>query len=186
MIMIINGFRLMSLIILFMIFIIKDIHYKKLFKDQLMQLYLAIICIIIIMLVDNITGFILTIGLLFIYFRIYTSEIKNKTEEKKNTKIAKFTNEVEKCTMDHPSIKSIVEKATDCNKVPYITEENLLAAQTNIYNIDSYDMEVGVLSNEIKAGPLYNSQGLDNNNNHLRGYDINNSILGKMNYNIYE
>jgi len=184
--MIINGFRLISLIILFMIFIIKDIQYKKLFKDPLMQLYLAIICITIIMLIDNITGFILTIGLLLIYFRIYTKEIKNKTEETKNISIAKFTNEVDKCTMDHPSIKSIVETATDCNKVPYITEENLLAAQTNIYNIDNYDTEVGELSNEIKAGPLYNSQGLDNNNHHLRGYDTTTTILGTMNYNIYE
>jgi len=182
--MIINGFRLISLIILCMIFIIKDIQYKKLFKDPLMQLYLAIICITIIMLIDNITGFILTIGLLLIYFRIYTNEIKNKTDDNKN--IAKFTNEVDKCSMDHPSIKSIVESATDCNKVPYITEENLLAAQTNIYNIDNYDTEVGQLSNEIKAGSLYNSQGLNNNNNHLRGYDTTNTILGTMNYNIYE
>jgi len=183
---IINGFRLISLIILFIVFIIKDIQFKKLFKDPLMQLYFAIICITILMLIDNITGFILTISLLLIYFRIYTNEIKNKTD--KNKTVAKFTNDVDidKCTIEAPSIKSIVENATDCNKVPYITEENLLAAQTNIYNIDNYDTEIGELSSEINAGPLYNSQGLDNNNNHLRGYDTYNTILGTMNYNIYE
>jgi len=211
----INILRLISLILLFTVVLIKDIPFKKIYKDPLMQLYFAIICITILMLIDNITGFILTMGLLLIYFRIYSNDIKNKTNDnniiaktKKVNNVANFTNSEESCgnnegkcgdnvkkcgnngeacTLDLPSKKTVqVKKPVDIDSVPYITEENLLAAQTNIYNVENYDKEIGEESSEIKTGTLYKSQGLNNNKNHLRGFDNCNTVLGGMKYNIYE
>jgi len=228
----INILRLISLILLFSIVLIKDIPFKKIYKDPLMQMYFAIICITILMLIDNITGFILTIGLLLIYFRIYSNDIKNKTEDNNIAKTAKvnniaktakvnniaktakvnnianFTNSEESCvnnggkcgdnvkkcgnngeacTLDLPLKKTVQgKKPVDIDSVPYITEENLLAAQTNIYNVENYDKEIGEESSEIKTGSLYKSQGLNNNKNHLRGYDNCDTVLGGMKYNIFE
>jgi hypothetical protein len=210
----INILRLISLILLFTIVLIKDIPFKKIYKDPLMQMYFAIICITILMLIDNITGFILTIGLLLIYFRIYSNDIKNKTEDNNIAKTAKvnnianFTiseescrhnegkcgdnlkncgNNGETCTLDLSSKKTVQgKKPADIDSVPYITEENLLAAQTNIYNADNYDKEIGEESSDIKTGSLYKSQGLNNNKNHLRGFDNCNTVLGGMKYNIFE
>ena len=88
------------------------------------------------------------------------------------------------------------------NERPYITEENLLAAQTNIVDVDNYNNEVGSGSKGSKGSKgsngsdygavtdnistssklLYRSQGLNNNNSHIRGYDINNVYLGSLNY----
>ena len=68
----INTIRLLAFIVLFAIIIIVEIPFKKLFKDPTIQLYIAVLCIAILMLLDNISGFILTIGILIIYFRIYT------------------------------------------------------------------------------------------------------------------
>jgi hypothetical protein len=210
----INILRLISLILLFTIVLIKDIPFKKIYKDPLMQMYFAIICITILMLIDNITGFILTIGLLLIYFRIYSNDIKNKTEDNNIAKTAKvnnianFTNSEESCrhngskcgdnvkkcgnngeacTLDLPLKKTVQgKKPVDIDSVPYITEENLLAAQTNIYNADNYDKEIGEESSDINTGSLYKSQGLNNNKNHLRGFDNCNTVLGGMKYNIFE
>ncbi len=69
--MILNSLRLLAFIILFAIIIIKDIPFKKIFKDAMIQLYIAIFCIAVLIIVDNITGFILTLGVLIIYFPRY-------------------------------------------------------------------------------------------------------------------
>ena len=98
----INTFRLLAFIVLFAIIIIVEIPFKKLFKDPTIQLYIAVLCIAILMLLDNISGFILTIGVLIIYFRIYTDEIKNKREREnmeniydiKDTKDTKDTKDI--------------------------------------------------------------------------------------------
>ena len=84
------------------------------------------------------------------------------------------------------------EKDNDSGYVPYISEEHLLAAQTNIIdtnyhlNIDTEDLH----KLEIKRGPLYKIQGLPDINdlngeiNHIRGYDISNEYLGSLSYDI--
>jgi hypothetical protein len=63
--------------------------------------------------------------------------------------------------------------------VPYITEENLLAAQTNIVNPVEYNKELlGVDKN------VYGSQGLDTKNIHIRGYDTSSAYLGTLTFEI--
>lgn len=211
--MIINSIRLLAFIILFVTIIIKDIPFKKIFKDAIIQLYIAIFCISILILVDNITGFILTLSSLIIYFRIYSDEIKKKNELNKRETLLKSSDNTSiqdkvsktdtehnkcnhnKCSMDIPKKKIISNDSNysnDSHLVPYITEENLLAAQTNIVDIINYKLNIEStdLNNlDIKKGPLYKIQGIPDveeniENNHIRGYDIQNEYLGKMNYNI--
>jgi len=229
----INTFRLLAFIVLFAIIIIVEIPFKKLFKDPTIQLYIAVLCIAILMLLDNISGFILTIGVLIIYFRIYTDEIKNKREREnmeniydiKDTKDTKDTKDIkdtkdtkdinniineekgikdmskekgqcdkncDKCSIEMPNKKNIFNELAIDNFVPYITEENLLAAQTNIIDVNNYNLcinnkDIEIL--EVKRGPLCDIQGLQDipdlgDNRILRGYDVYNSRLGNLTYDI--
>lgn len=212
--MILNSLRLLAFIILFAIIIIKEIPFKKIFKDALIQLYIAILCIAILIIIDNITGFILTLGILIIYFRVYNDEIKKKNELEEKYKetntdtINKSSENIENknslehkehkhtcgCTLDIPKKKDIlINNDINDNYVPYISEEHLLAAQTNI--IDSHNYNLNIINDDInkldiKKGPLYKIQGLpDTNdlnidNNFIRGYDYSSEYLGSLSYDI--
>jgi len=242
--MIINSLRLLAFIFLFAIIIIKEIPLRKALKDSIIQLYIAIFCIAILIIIDNITGFILTLGILILYFRIYSDEIKrknelnkenlnkkiskefpiNNTEEIENTKntenIEHDNNKCNKCSIDIPKKKNIFNNQDiihthgniEDNFVPYISEEHLLAAQTNIIDINNYNSNIENLdfdNLDIKKGPLYKIQGLpetsllsekqnnpfnneinDKNKNlditHIRGYDVYNEYLGKLSYEILQ
>jgi Ca2+/Na+ antiporter len=75
---IVNSLRFLAIILLVIILIVKELPFKPLFKDVMIQFYLAVTCMLFLLLVDNIFGFILSICLLSIYFRIYTSEFNKK------------------------------------------------------------------------------------------------------------
>ena len=230
----INTFRLLAFIILFAIIIIVEIPFKKLFKDPTIQLYIAVFCIATLMLLDNITGFILTIAILILYFRVYTDEIKMKRErenmqdindnkpEKPATKSTTAKKEpvhtedthkpntdsskeagrgpggagcdkgCDKCSMEMPKKKNIFNEMTVDNFVPYITEENLLAAQTNIIDVYNYNLCINnddIETLDVKRGPLCDIQGLQDipdlgDNKRLRGYDTYHSRLGNLTYDI--
>lgn len=212
--MILNSLRLLAFIILFAIIIIKEIPFKKIFKDALIQLYIAILCIAILIIIDNITGFILTLGILIIYFRVYNDEIKKKNELEEKYKetntdtINKSSENIENknslehkehkntcgCTLDIPKKKDIlINNDINDNYVPYISEEHLLAAQTNIIDSNNYNLNIindDINKLDIKKGPLYKIQGLpDTNdlnidNNFIRGYDYSSEYLGSLSYDI--
>jgi Ca2+/Na+ antiporter len=213
--MILNSLRLLAFVILFAIIIIKDIPFKKIFKDAILQLYIAIFCIAILLIIDNITGFIITLAVLILYFRVYSEEIKKKNEleeknkedspkeqckhkehkEHKEDKEHKEHNETcNKCTLDIPKKKSIMDETDNSNGyVPYISEEHLLAAQTNIIDTNNYHLNIDtddLHKLDIKRGPLYKIQGLPDSSdlngeiNHIRGYDISNEYLGSLSYDI--
>ena len=88
--------------------------------------------------------------------------------------------------------KNIFNELAIDNFVPYITEENLLAAQTNIIDVNNYNLcinnnDIEIL--EVKRGPLCDIQGLQDipdlgDNRRLRGYDVYNSRLGNLTYDI--
>src|SRR6056300_1854485 len=80
--MIVNSLRILAVVILFAVILVHDIPFKKMYKDAFMQFYLAVLCILILMAVDNITGFVITLALLIVYFRIYNAEIKEKNRIK--------------------------------------------------------------------------------------------------------
>lgn len=201
--MIINSLRVLALILLVIILIIKEIPFKKLFKDAMIQFYLALTCILFLLLVDNIFGFILSICLLSLYFRIYTSELNiiNSSNNNKKTDIINDNNNDDddgndntindKCemNMDHHNIDKKISlelnnSAGGSCLVPYITEENLLDAQSNIFNPSGYNKEFYGVDKGIYKEDVYGSQGLDNKNIHVRGYDVKNTYLGTMQYDI--
>ena len=191
------------------------------------------------MLLDNITGFILTIAILILYFRVYTDEIKMKRErenmqdindnkpEKPATATAATTAKKEpghkedthkpnmdsskevgkgtggavgvgcdkgcdKCSMEMPKKKNIFNEMAVDNFVPYITEENLLAAQTNIIDVYNYNLCINnddIETLDVKRGPLCDIQGLQDipdlgDSKRLRGYDTYHSRLGNLTYDI--
>ena len=203
--MIINSLRVLALILLVIILIIKEIPFKKLFKDAMIQFYLALTCILFLLLVDNIFGFILSICLLSLYFRIYTSELNiiNNSDNNKNiendTRNDNDNTINDKCVMNMDNVNIdkklplFISSANSANGtdgtdgsclVPYITEENLLAAQSNIFNPEGYNKEFYGVDKGVYKEDVYGSQGLDNKNIHVRGYDIENTYLGNMQYDI--
>jgi Ca2+/Na+ antiporter len=198
--MILNSFRGLAVILLVSILIIKEIPFKKLFKDAMIQFYLAVACMAILLLVDNIIGFILSICVLTLYFRIYTSELKNKNvaANKQDAQVAPASAPASahihegkgcgdgKCEMNMArledksrtvAVAASAASASADGKVPYITEENLLAAQSNIVNPNEYNKE-------LHSDNLYGSQGLDTKHLHIRGYDTTNALLGSLSYEI--
>jgi hypothetical protein len=166
----------------------------------MIQFYLAVACMAILLLVDNIIGFILSICVLTLYFRIYTSELKNKNVASGDDVANKQDAQVAsahihdgkgcgdgKCEMNMARLEdksrtvavvaTSVAAASADGKVPYITEENLLAAQSNIVNPNEYNKE-------LHSDNLYGSQGLDTKHLHIRGYDTTNALLGSLSYEI--
>ena len=200
---IINSFRGLALILLAAILIVKEVPFKALFKDAMIQFYLALTCMLFLLLVDNIFGFLLSICLLSLYFRIYTSELQNKkvvsgsdASDASDTKCGQ-DHDHEKCEMNMANIdtnkhaKLAAEAATTEQMmalnnasgetlVPYITEENLLAAQSNIVNPVEYNKDLHGVDNKN----VYGSQGLDTTNIHIRGYDTNSEHLGTLTFDI--
>ena len=203
--MIINSLRLLAVILLVIILIIKEIPFKPLFKDAMIQFYLALTCMLFLLLIDNIFGFILSICLLLLYFRIYTTELHNKKEPKETKEDSKGDKKEDSrghnhkdgitcdtCVMNMAhvnaekkiAIPSVSTNSTNNSLVPYITEENLLAAQTNIVNPLEYNNETHGVDKGIYNEDVYGSQGLDTKNIHIRGYDTNNVYLGSLSYDI--
>ena len=99
--MIIDSFRIVSVIILSIVVLIRDIPFKKIYKDPYMQIYLAILCLAILVLLDNITGFVITLALLIIYFRIYNAEIVEK--KKIRAQIQELKDDIKKELNNNPS-----------------------------------------------------------------------------------
>jgi Ca2+/Na+ antiporter len=206
---IINSFRALAVILLASILIIKEVPFKPLFKDAMIQFYLALACMLFLLLVDNILGFLLSICLLSLYFRIYTSELKNKKassdsgdskckcdgDDKENcscSTAAASKCDGDKCVLNMANLDTdkhaklavaatAAEAATGAatGLVPYITEENLLAAQTNIVNPVEYNKELNETDKNV-----YGSQGLDTKNIHIRGYDTSSVYLGTLTFEI--
>lgn len=197
--MIINSFRILAVVLLFAVMLIHDIPFKKMYKDSIMQFYLAVLCVAILMLFDNITGFVVTFALLIVYFRIYNAEIRERNiikiqeikekeeKDKEEEEKTKKCNKDDKCKLENPDKKSIIVR--EINNIetdglnPYITEEHLISAQNNVINDEIYNDEIGELSTEYKnARPLYKSQGLNDNQHHLEGYDYYNSYYGTLQF----
>jgi len=200
--MIIDTFRIVSVIILSIVVLIRDIPFKNIYKDPYMQIYLAILCLAILVLLDNITGFVITLALLIIYFRIYNTEIVEK--KKVRAQIQEIKDDIKKelnnipssknkkvncendvCKLENPAKKNVIK---DINTLedsggngPYITQEHLHAAQNNIFNNTYYNDEVGDTSGEFTSQQLYKSQGLNDSNNHLKGYDSS-RCYGNLNF----
>ena len=145
---------------------------------------IAIIIIFIIIVIDEIIGFIIGVIFLVIYFKHY-QKIFNKNEEQPENKKPllkdfkdSFIGDVKPSSNTRiPIIENDYIKM-DENKgyieMPYISNELLEKAQTNIYDINNYN-------NEIKISQdAYGIQGLNADMVHYSGFDKNEVTL---NYN---
>ena len=169
------GMRLMFLLLL-ITFIIYDVDIPLVLNTQTNQMIIALLVIFIIIVIDEIIGFLIGIIFLVIYFKHY-QKIFNKNENKKpllNEYRDSFVSDVKPETNSRiPVIVNDYVKMDNingCIEMPYISNELLEKAQTNIYDINNYN-------NEIKISQdAYGIQGLNADMIHYSGFDKNEII----------
>jgi hypothetical protein len=112
-------------------------------------------------------------------------DIKKELNNIPSSKNKKVNCENDVCKLENPAKKNVIK---DINTLedsggngPYITQEHLHAAQNNIFNNTYYNDEVGDTSGEFTSQQLYKSQGLNDSNNHLKGYDSS-RCYGNLNF----
>jgi hypothetical protein len=172
------GMRLI-LILLLIIIIIYDIDIPIVLNTQTNQMIIAILIIFIIIVIDEIIGFLIGLIFLIIYFKYYQKKFNNtqQTEIKKpllNDYKDSFIGDVKPETNTRiPIIENDYVKMDEingCIEMPYISNELLEKAQTNIYDINNY-------YNEIKISQdSYGIQGLNADMVHYSGFDKNEII----------
>jgi hypothetical protein len=140
----IDIIRFLSIVVLLLIVVIDKYPYIGLIKDASIQFILALFCITILLIIDNIAGFILILALLILYFKLF-----NKILIKNNSLYSGSSYENDKYNNIYESIYE---------KVNYTTEKNLVDAQNNIVDIENYNTEIKILDNDTG---LYSTQGLD-------------------------
>ena len=154
--MIIDSLRILATALLFIAMLIYKIPLENMFKNCFLQIYIAVFCLIILVFVDNITGFIITLAILIIYFRVYSKEIKEKTKEyyenenkedenenKEDEKINQDTNKKpnnmcsgNKCSLEYPERKNNngINGVNGINSVNGINGVNSVNSDNSIKN----------------------------------------------------
>lgn len=186
--MILNFIRAL-LILLLLFVIIVDFDLPIIINTKTNQLFIAIFILLIILLVDEIIGFLIGLIFLIIYFKYYQKKIMPiKQENQTNSPISYdqnnnnnsdpltsflnfFTGDVKpKSYSNQPEIpEHYINHIKNDNSIimPYISNELLKAAQTNIYNDDNYKTEIKTNEN------YYGIQGLNSDNKHYAAFDNN-------------
>jgi hypothetical protein len=185
--MILNFIR--ALLILLLVFvIIVDFDLPIIINTKTNQLFIAILILLIILLVDEIIGFLIGLIFLIIYFKYYQKKIMPiKQENQTNSPIIDnnnnnnndpitslfnfFSGDVKpKSYSNQPEIpEHYINHIKNDNStiMPYVSNELLKAAQTNIYNDDNYKTEIKTSEN------YYGIQGLNSDNKHYAAFDNN-------------
>ena len=140
----IDILRFLAIVIFLLIIVIDKYPYDILIKNTNIQFIIALFCITVLLLIDNITGFILILAVLVLYFKLFNKILIKKTE---NVPYEVYIND-----KDNNIYESIYEK------VNYTTEKNLIDAQNNIVDTQNYNTEIKILDNDTD---LYSTQGLD-------------------------
>lgn len=181
--MILNFFRLLLLVILIGVIFI-DVEIPIVINTPINQMIIAIIIISIIIIIDEIIGFLIGVIFLVIYFKYYQKLFNNKNGLKEplissNNK-GEPINEVYKPFKINDEIKPQINGKTeqigdhyikrnqegDCLEMPYISNELLEKAQTNIYDLNNYNLELGMGDKES-----YGIQGLNSLSTHYNAFD---------------
>ena len=174
--MILNFIRAL-LILLLLFVIIVDFDLPIIINTKTNQLFIAILILLIILLVDEIIGFLIGLIFLIIYFKFYQKKImptkQEPSKEPSNDPLTSFFNlfsdDVKpKSYTNQPEIPEHYVnhmKNENCTLIPYISDELLKSAQTNIYNDDNYKKEIKTDNN------YYGIQGLNSDNNHYPAFD---------------
>ena len=187
--MILNFIRAV-LILLLLFVIIVDFDLPIIINTKTNQLFIAILILLIILLVDEIIGFLIGLIFLIIYFKYYQKKIMPiKQENQTNSPITYeqynnntntdpltsffnfFSGDVKpKSYSNQPEIpEHYINHIKNDNStiMPYVSNELLKAAQTNIYNDDNYKTEIKTNEN------YYGIQGLNSDNKHFAAFDNN-------------
>jgi len=172
------GLRIILLITL-IFFIIYDVDIPLIINTQTNQMIIAILIIFTIIVIDEIIGFLIGIIFLVIYFKYYQKKF-NKNEEIKEQLLNDYKikdsfigDTKPESNMRIPIIENDYIKMNEKDgyiEMPYISNELLEKAQTNIYDINNYN-------NEIKISQdAYGIQGLNADMVHYSGFDKNEII----------
>jgi hypothetical protein len=181
--MIINFLR--ALLILVAIFvIIIDVDLPIIINTPTNQLFIGILIIITMLVVDEIIGFLLGLIFLILYFKFYQKKINpssKTTDPFSQYLLNPFVDALNNIntstgadTKPQPySLQPIipehfVQNSTDGSVtiMPYISNELLKAAQTNIYDEKNYNLEI-----MQDGGNFYGIQGLNSDNKHYEAFD---------------
>ena len=176
--MILNFIRALLILLLLFVLIV-DFDLPIIINTKTNQLFIAILILLIILLVDEIIGFLIGLIFLIIYFKFYQKKImptkQEPSKEPSNDPLTSFFNlfsdDVKpKSYTNQPEIPEHYVnhmKNENCTLIPYISDELLKSAQTNIYNDDNYKKEIKTDDN------YYGIQGLNSENNHYPAFDNN-------------
>jgi hypothetical protein len=161
--MIINFFRIISLLFLIFVTLI-DIPINKRLKDPQWQFIIAFIIILILLLIDTGIGFILALAFLIIYFKIYNKYfLRNILSNGSNTTNS-GNNDSNGSNSKDANINNLI-------KLNYISPEHLLSAQNNIVDINNYNTEVKGFEKGYNNENVYGAQGTDIDKNIFKGYE---------------
>jgi hypothetical protein len=179
--MILNFLRLILLVLLIIIIFV-DVEIPIVLNTPINQMIIAIIIIGVIVVIDEIIGFLLGVIFLIIYFKYYQKKF-NSTNELKEPLISEQSvpqSDVFMPFKNNNDIKPEINGKTeqigehyikmnsdkDCIEMPYISKELLDKAQTNIYDINNYNLELGMGQNDS-----YGIQGLNSLSTHYHAFD---------------
>lgn len=148
-----------------------DFPFYKKMKQPYVQLVLAIFTVMLLLL-DPILGFIISMVLMLIYYEIYKKIDIKKGIIKKNDENDKYMlNPLKKNSYEYFTEKDIVKK--NIIELDYITEKHLDDAQNNVIDSSIYNNE---LDNK-KVDINYGIQGLKIGDENISGYNSNEYIL---------
>ena len=122
------------------------IEYKEnfsFFKNTKVQIINSILILLIVIFVDEITGFILAISLLVLYFKLYIN-YKNKNLKPTSDNIELYENN------DEGDLNTNIDPGKKISQRPYITELDLLNAQNNIFDENNLIKNVSIFQNKIE------------------------------------
>ena len=182
--MVINIFRGAGILLFILILIMDDFPFYKKMKQPYVQLVLAIFTVMLLLL-DPILGFIISMVLMLIYYEIYKKiDIKKgiikKNDEndkymlnplKKNTEYEKYMLNPLKKNKIYENFKESDKIKKDVIELDYITEKHLEDAQNNVIDTTIYNDEL-----ENADEIYYGIQGLKIGDETVTGYNNNDYI----------
>jgi hypothetical protein len=153
---ILNFIRVLLLLVLFT-FILFEIEIPIILHTPTNQLIIAIVILFIIIIIDEISGFILGVIFLVVYFKHY-QKLKSNKSELQQPLITNKPNFIENDTFIDdikPAPYSKIEQfnsitdtdnkdydnKNNCITMPYISQELLDKAQSNVYNENNYNID---------------------------------------------
>jgi len=179
--MIINFLRALLILILIYIIIV-DVELPIIINTPTNQLFIGILIIITMLVVDEIIGFVLGLIFLILYFKFYQKKINpsSKTTDPfsqylLNPLVDAFNNtstgadtKPKPYSLQPVIPEHFVQNSADnsVTTMPYISNELLKAAQTNIYDEKNYNLEI-----MQDGGNFYGIQGLNSDNKHYEAFD---------------